>query len=328
MAQPIIGKDGFLFLDEDSNSVIDQITGKLPLSEELLDRWTKTIISRNRDASKGGFKYFFVIVPNKHCVYAEKLPDNIRLSEARAARQLKGRLGFVIEYPLEYLRSASKHYLYYKTDTHWNSLGALLFMNDFFKRLHLPPVNYTIREREITGDLGDKLSSPQTSMTVEAEINSTTSVKYDNGVKNIGHVIFYENINKNLPVGVIFGDSFFNNYTSLLSQYFSKLYFFHAPVYDKNILERLKPDIVINQNIERFVRRPHEASLRNRFYMKLATMPYSRRDEVIAINPVGEEISGIDYNLAKKFIGAIKNAPNEEIYKRLQAQMFTHPPKD
>jgi tetratricopeptide (TPR) repeat protein len=250
----IEGKDGWLFLHNDTNKVIDQVTGKKFLDQEEVKIWEKELADRQAHAKSQGYKYLFLIIPNKHCIYSEYLPNEYVLSDKRPAIQLK-QASALVYYPDEDLLNYKKmSEVYHKTDTHWNNVGASLVYNNLAAKLSIDArINIDISTSKILGDLGSKMIPARYSTEYTIELPDEGTVIFNNKVHNIGGVIVHVGPDKSLPCAVVFGDSFVRSSLVYLGQFFSKVYFFHTPVYDKKLVEAIKPDVVISANVERFI---------------------------------------------------------------------------
>jgi hypothetical protein len=129
------GRDGFLFLQNDTNGVLDQIQGRRRLTEGETEAWSEFFRALDAEAVARGAEAFYLVAPNKECVFADRLPEGIQLSEERPVRQLEGlvqRLGLRatrLLYPLENLGRAAAHPAYPRGDSHWSDYGAMLALS-------------------------------------------------------------------------------------------------------------------------------------------------------------------------------------------------------
>lgn len=121
------GKNGWLFLKNDSNCVIDQIARRFPLDPDFSDKWQRLIEYRKKMSSKLQFSFFMSIIPNKEYVYPEYLPDEVILSEDRPVYiVLKALTDFPHVYLLNCLKSSKQNFpAYIMGDTHWTQHGSL-----------------------------------------------------------------------------------------------------------------------------------------------------------------------------------------------------------
>ena len=97
--------------------------------------------SRQRSAwlNLQGTPYFYVIAPDTHAVYADKLPDDVVPGATRPALQvldhLRERDSFApVLYPLEELIAERDELVYPKTGSHWSEFGAFVGYRALMKR--------------------------------------------------------------------------------------------------------------------------------------------------------------------------------------------------
>lgn len=137
----IIGKEGWLYLgDHFEQSISSKRTAatahdvktfsKIAESAEAWDRWLKL---------KGVTEFRILIGPDKDSVYPEYLPDWASHSPNRPTHDLMPdrRAGIYID-PTAALRKAKDDALeplYYRTDTHWNALGAWIAFDELRKSM-------------------------------------------------------------------------------------------------------------------------------------------------------------------------------------------------
>ncbi|MHC1742392.1 MAG: hypothetical protein AB9873_05080 [Syntrophobacteraceae bacterium] len=142
----VVGKDGWLFYRSevlaDGHSLNDY-RGTIPLPEAELAKLWKRITDNHRIFSEMGLPYLVVIVPNKHTVYSEYLPDLIRpfggptrleqFTEFLSREPLAEKLVLDLRQPL--FQAKEQHPVYWKTDSHWNSYGAYVGYRTVMERL-------------------------------------------------------------------------------------------------------------------------------------------------------------------------------------------------
>ncbi|HEY9640124.1 MAG TPA: hypothetical protein V6C57_06550, partial [Coleofasciculaceae cyanobacterium] len=164
------GKEGWLFLDNDTNNIVSQLNGELTFSPGELYQWKLLLEMRSTWMNKHNISYFYTVIPNKACVYPEYLPDSIQLSPNRCINQLIEHLNkhsfFKLIYPLPELLQAKQEMLAYRlTDTHWTSFGAyigyLALMSEISKShsVKIVPRSSVIFEAydDSLSDLGSKI---------------------------------------------------------------------------------------------------------------------------------------------------------------------------
>ncbi|HHK4089725.1 TPA: hypothetical protein ACQSSK_002213 [Pseudomonas aeruginosa] len=136
----IIGRDGWMFLgDFFENSVTakrvgvtDSDTAKTDIIKNVSNGW------REWFSSNGVRGYYVLIGPDKSTIYPENLPDWAAPSGTSIAQHIYRKSPDIFVYPkneLINIKSRSTAPLYYKTDTHWNTLGAWVSFYALAKRI-------------------------------------------------------------------------------------------------------------------------------------------------------------------------------------------------
>ncbi|MGH6862529.1 MAG: alginate O-acetyltransferase AlgX-related protein, partial [Phyllobacterium sp.] len=266
----LLGKDGWIFLDHDSNRVIDQITGRHGLDRQGIDAWCQLIAERDAYVASTGAQHLVFVAPNKELVYSEQLPDWVELAEQRPIHQILTALGpqraSRILYPLEALRAGKAQGLTYpKTDTHWSGFGAYIGYQEFCKGLsqsgieplRLEPSRVSFEEVAYVGDLGVKFEPAVSAPTLSARIeNAAGKLAFDNRIPNRGRIRVFVNKDATLPRCVMFGDSFGGNLLPFLKESFSTLVYVYGKSFDREMIEAFRPDVVLSQFVERFLIEP------------------------------------------------------------------------
>lgn len=262
----LAGKEDWLFLQNDSNDVIGQHTGRVTFSEEVRRRWA-TVLARRRAAARSvDATWLSAIVPDKEAVYAEYLPDGIVPASRRPVDELL-EIALHSQAPTLYLLDAlaaakPKAELFPKTDTHWNYRGAYVGYRAIADRLCQEGVEMDVFDGEaipweaetIAGDLGSKLREPAESSRLIPKIDTVHStLVYDNEVNNHGRVKIFERPSPDAPTCVVFGESFAEALLIFLRESFRRLVFVHTSMFVDEIVEQEKPDVVLSIPIERFL---------------------------------------------------------------------------
>lgn len=266
----LLGKDGWIFLDHDSNRVIDQITGRHNLDAQGVEAWRNLIAERDAYVEALGAQHLVFVAPNKELVYDEQLPDWVELSEKRPINQILRALtpqrASRIIYPLEALKAAKAGGLTYpKTDTHWSGYGAYVGYQAIceglsragIEPLRLENSRVSFEEVPYIGDLGVKFEPPVSAPTLSARIaNPAGKMEFDNRIPNRGRIRVFVNKDSTLPRCVMFGDSFGGNLLPYLKESFSTLVYIYGKSFDRELIEAYRPDVVLSEFVERFLIEP------------------------------------------------------------------------
>lgn len=267
----LVGKDGWLFLDNDTNHVVRQHTGDLLFSPVGLRRWQLVLENRTAWVERMGARYFFVVPPNPHTVYPEKMPDDLPLSAQRPVTQLMEHLASErsfarVLYLLDAMLAAKRtdFELYTPVDTHWNGRGAFvgykLLMDEVEKscavrRITDDVISYSEHEQE--GDLGHKVDPPRTGRRAYAHIlNRASRLVADNCVEHTGRMMLMECEEAPPTTCVVCGDSYSYTVLPLLAESFRRLVFAQVPTLDRDLIRKERPDVVISIVNERFLLEP------------------------------------------------------------------------
>jgi hypothetical protein len=268
LLEPVVrGKNGWLFLQSDSNSVLKQHSGEIRFSDEDLDRWAATLESRTERLGRLDIPHLSFIAPNKESIYSEQLPDDVTSAPERPVHQLLHRLKrsdprTTVVYPVDELTRAKGYWqVYSKGDTHWNGLGAFVAYRALAAAIApVAPVNVIeLDELEFLewptfGDLSEKLSPPEEDLIVLARLRERkTRLVEDNGVRVGGRVVEFERPDLEPSTCLMFGDSFAWQLFCFLAESFSRFVCVHRNTVDYEVVERESPDVVISQSAERFI---------------------------------------------------------------------------
>ena len=260
------GKNGYLFLDNDTNGVIDQITGKTPFLKPKQDQWIRLLEARSYLLALSDICYIFAVAPAKEVVLSEQLPEGILVSEERPAQILCNRLSETgrvnLVYPLNELRdSASPYQTFFVGDTHWTPYGAFIAYRAILEQaavdLGFPLVTEAQLQPNQIESFGDlqvhaNQSTPERVTGVSIRQSKAVTVM-DNRKPNRGRLIIYENSNAPNVRAIVFRDSFTETMLPFLAETFRRLVVVWNPFVDYDLIAQESPNLVINIMAERFL---------------------------------------------------------------------------
>lgn len=125
----LFGRDGWLYyVGEDS---LAYYRGTNLLSEEKLQAYAELTARLQELCDERGIRLQLMVIPNKEQVYSEYMPSYTLASEKKRVpllvEYLRQNTSVNIIYPLEELQAAKADWqVYYRYDTHWNSMGAMI----------------------------------------------------------------------------------------------------------------------------------------------------------------------------------------------------------
>jgi alginate O-acetyltransferase complex protein AlgJ len=128
----VMGRDGWMYFRRDGTiDTVEDRLGLIKLSPQLMKVWQERIQKRSDELSARGIKYLYVIVPNKESIYPEHLPEWLKPGAPTKTDQMVAYLRAHSTVPILDLRpilqsARQSDPLYYKTDSHWNLMGAFM----------------------------------------------------------------------------------------------------------------------------------------------------------------------------------------------------------
>jgi hypothetical protein len=232
------------------------------------------LMYRKNRLEQMGIAYYILVAPNKQTIYPEFIPDKYtRVNPQTRWQQTKTYLNqqghdFIIDPTDELLRQKTNYPSYYKTDLHWNNMGAyyasqmlLAEMQKKFPLVKTHALNeYTIQPTPFTkGDMARMINAAYI-QDVQYEFTSpqlnnivyTTAPLYPSYVST-QPIILTLTADSTKPHVLMFRDSFGNGMIQFISQESSKAVYVWTHVFDWAIIEQEKPDVVIHEISEKLI---------------------------------------------------------------------------
>jgi alginate O-acetyltransferase complex protein AlgJ len=276
VSKVLIGKLGWLyFRGEDSKAFDRWYRGNETISDETLVALRDELLRRQDFLTSRGIPFLVVVVPEKYSVYPEFLPGwatrNTPLTPLdRLAAELARypQLQFIdLRGPLVEAKGGDR--LYYQTDSHWNYLGATIGYKVLMSKveqalpgLTIAPVTrppYVPGEDYYSGDLAQMmglqrqfresdiaplakiLATPESRCAKQDTLASAPDVE----------TFIYRCPNAPRFTALVYRDSMAIPIIPMLAENFSRTTFVGSVRLDPVLVERLKPDIVIEELVER-----------------------------------------------------------------------------
>jgi len=258
------GRAGYLFLRNDSNRVLDQVTGQRLLSEVELAAWERFLLGLDAAVAARDGRVIYLVAPNKECVLAEYLPQEVVLSEARPVRQLQALAARLdlratrLVYPLEALSRAGAEFATYpKGDSHWSDYGAAHALGALYEIMGLPAeqdrdFHSEFRNSDLLSKLGGVCVEEQAVLTHRP----AAVLVGDNGVLNTGRVRELRAGDGNAALAqrlLIMHDSFGEWLIPALAARFSRTTAIWNASLDATTIEASNPDVIVLERAERFL---------------------------------------------------------------------------
>ncbi|MEP6942449.1 MAG: hypothetical protein ABI981_05910 [Betaproteobacteria bacterium] len=273
----MIGKSGWLyFLGEDAKAFDRWYRGSEPVADATLAATRDELLRRAAFLSSRGIAFIVVVVPEKYTMYPEFLPDwAMRRSASAPLDRVAAELS---RYPQlhfidlrEALRGAKRgdgDRLYYKTDSHWNYLGASVGYAEIMREAAraLPDLKIAAVTRPpyvagvdyYSGDLTQMLGLPkqfrEDDIAPLGKILATPEARcaaLEKGPDPAVETYVYRCAAVPRYSALIYRDSMGIPLVPMLAENFSRTTFIVSAQLDPARVERLQPDIVIQEMVER-----------------------------------------------------------------------------
>ncbi|HBG71627.1 MAG: hypothetical protein A2W93_08290 [Bacteroidetes bacterium GWF2_43_63] len=277
----VVGSDGWLYM---SGFELESYRGDSLFNNIELAELTSEIARRDSIVRASGGNYYFVIVPCKHSVYPEYLPEYAEKTVAKnnaelIMESLQRSTGVKCLFPLKEIQNhkTEQYPLYSKTDNHWNHLGAFyavqavaeLIRKDYpaVKPLRLSDYRIVVKKQrggniaEMFG-MQDELAEDFVSLEPIEPVRAHTADKQNYPVLEgfaypEEYEVVFETGNDSLPKMLIIRESFAGFAAPYLSESSSKAVFIFDAwqhKFNPEIFESEKPDIYIQFVMEGFLR--------------------------------------------------------------------------
>jgi hypothetical protein len=273
----VIGKDGWLYYRDEHT--LDDYRNLYPYTEEELKYWSKIMGDRLAFLDERNIAYVTIMPPNKVSIYPEFLPegwdplDQPKRLDQMIERLAKDHPGLAFIDVRDQLRAKKdEQLLYFPTDTHWNEVGAVVgyravlqALQPKFPDLQIPDWSDITVQQEPNhgGDLARMLGTkfitedPRIYPVIKPE-RTVTRVK-DGSVLTVEVIDILRGeeglvthcADGEIGSAVIIHDSFGQAMIPLLARHFQRATFIWAHDFQPELIEKEKPDVVIQQMAER-----------------------------------------------------------------------------
>jgi hypothetical protein len=265
------GNEGWLYWAGDN--MLANYEGTRHFDEDTLKDWQKLLEARRDWITARGGKYIFVVAPDKQSIYPEYLPEWVaKSSKPLKLDQFLAYMGLhstveILDLRPSLIAAKETGVTFLQTDTHWNNFGAFAAYQQLIQTLQnqlpdLKPIPLDAFDRKrIVGRGGDLAVC----LEQEDEIQETQQVQFNPRfplapIKPLNPASFGQDMIATAAVTenpravgktVLFRDSFAEAWIPFLGYNFHEVIYLRQPEWDKHLLEREKPDVVIDEMVER-----------------------------------------------------------------------------
>ncbi len=272
-ASVLVGRRGWLFYTD--CGAYDYYRGTDPFNREQLAAWAKMFQERHDWLAERGIRYLVVVAPNKDTIYPELMPGSVNRVRWRSRLdQLTAYLRdhttvSVVDLKEPMLRAKAQDILYFRTDTHWNTRGGYVAYREILGALSawfpalapLPPSDFHPHTfPSLGGDLAGMLGLadrlPEVGYDLSALVprsarRQPAECRMPPGVPEFQLPFAMECGDPRLPRAIMFRDSFSGAILPLISEHFRRIVYAWKYTLDRDLVERERPDVVIQELVER-----------------------------------------------------------------------------
>ena len=238
--QYFYGQKGWMFYDSikvnNGNTILDYL-GNVFLENDELEKLKTALEKEKSFYEQNGAKYLLMVVPNKENVYAEYMPERLQklrksdfsLSDA-GMKYLQDNTTIQVLNLKPILLAAKKNYqypLYYRKDTHWNSLGGYIGFEALIKSFNEMGLGGKVQSLlpemiSEAGLVGQDMHPTDKDMSYQVAFLSEKAYTKTEVVAN--RIIVYDNQNplSNETILVV-GDSFAGGFLPYLAKVYLRL---------------------------------------------------------------------------------------------------------
>jgi alginate O-acetyltransferase complex protein AlgJ len=268
----IMGRSGWRFYSTDVAEI--QLRGSP--QDPRVAQWATNVQNANAYCTSKGIPYLLLVCPNKATMHPEQLPSWLEPSNLPSRmdllfRLLKGSVPQECTPDIRPLLASGTQMgsLYYRTDTHWNALGATLAMKSVLDGLHrtLPMVEEMAtpkvlrwEARTLPTDLDRLLGLPDAKEDVpiiqdpvSRAFILTPGASLPLPLVGFSPVARLDSLCPTAPEGtlLVFRDSFGHALIEPLSRRFRRVVYLWRSSFDPSIADEVRPTAIIQQLVER-----------------------------------------------------------------------------
>ncbi|MGB6269093.1 MAG: DHHW family protein [Olleya sp.] len=254
----VVGKQGWYFLGNSYAKVLNN-TFNNTQEDIKIEQAIQNLKIVSDYLKEKNIPFYLAVAPNKHNIYKEFLPYQLDQNSTFYSQLIKELDKTNINYinlNTVLLEKKKNEKLYYKTDTHWNRLGAFyayeevtktigkvlnikpLSLNDYIVDTSIKPIN----------DLSKMINANKSEEVVELTKKVTNKI---DTLSTKFYDLMFSNPNKQLKL-LMCTDSFSKAWISFFNDSFNETRFIkNYNQITSQLIEQYKPDVIIYEIVER-----------------------------------------------------------------------------
>lgn len=253
----LLGKDGWLYYTD----TLADYQGVDLLSQRQRYSAARVLALMEEYCQQRGVNFLFTIAPNKNSLYPEAMPA--RYHRSTQPGNAEGIAAYLAEMDVPYadlfqLFQSQDQVLYFRTDSHWNNLGAALAGEAICNALGKNQAsfwgqNYTMNPSH-RGDLYEMAYPAGTLLEEDAVFTQAFSFTYQQGFRSPEDITIRTQNPDQTGSILMFRDSFGNALHPFIAQWYGSACFSRAMPYNLTYLDREGATTLVIEIVERNVR--------------------------------------------------------------------------
>ena len=269
------GKDDWLFLTGEFYGISQDLSRENLYSKKELEQQVLEWENRKSELEKKNIKYYKAFWPDKYYIYPECLPislkiisrdTNAKCDQAIQYLDRKNSSIKIIDVRNELFEEKKRNQVYFKSDSHWNDYGAFVaytklmtVLSKDFENLNpfaLDDFSITMQKPSLEGDLSTIIKVKSYEKEPVFKLKKDMSPAEKLSVEGYPKKTFiYKNVNATSKLkALIYRDSYTNALIPFIMRHFNEVVFIWDTDYSMDMVEKVKPDIVIECYASRYFR--------------------------------------------------------------------------
>lgn len=258
----VVGKNGYLFINDGSNHWREQLSGQIKIHPDQLNASVHLLEDYRRKCNERGIKFEFVVIPEKDVVLSGLSPNvTDEVAPRRTVQDFLDNISFRAVYPYEQMTTVPADVrIFHRRDSHFNFLGGFIVANEVLKAHNARPLRLLECKSDLVSwqdDLSSKWAMFQT-MRRQLRKDYIETVIKESETTHMGlHLLIQSTRVTDGSTIVIYGDSYSWNYDGGLARFltlrYQNVHFVWHKRIDWELVDAIKPSILILESAERFL---------------------------------------------------------------------------
>jgi alginate O-acetyltransferase complex protein AlgJ len=274
----VAGDHGWFYLNQHKN--LESFRNLQPYTTAELEHLVAGLQRQKDWLAQRHIRYLFFVAPGKPTIYPEHIPE--QFNKTNKYSRLDQLISYIKKHStidvldLRPVLKSSKQYdsIFYKTDSHWNDLGAFIsyrvignYLAQWFPSIHILQLSDFRKEKikfnggGLTGMIGLNnlltesipllipLSQPKWFVSANPKPESSDI----HGLNKVVPAFATEIKDQTLPKAVMLRDSFTTGLQPFLSNHFGRIVYLWRPDFPVDEIIKEHPDVVIQEVVERLL---------------------------------------------------------------------------